>query len=91
MRRVDHEHVDPGLDQGVGPLEPGRPDAGRGADAQPALLVLAGVGEALRLLDVLDGHEADQPVVGVDHQELLDPMAMQELLGLLARRRPRAR
>ena len=41
---------------------PGSAGAGGGADPQPALLVLAGVGEALRLLDVLDRDQADQPV-----------------------------
>ena len=54
-------------------------------DAQPALLVLAGVREALRLLDVLDGDQADQPVVVVDDQQLLDPVLMQQPPGLLAR------
>ena len=84
MRGVDHQEVDPRLDQRLRALEPGRPDPGRGADPQPALLVLAGVRKGLRLLDVLDRDQPDQPVVGVDHEQLLDPVAVQELLGLLA-------
>ena len=57
---------------------PGRAGADGGTDPQPALLVLAGVGEALRLLDVLDGDQPDQAVAVVDHQQLLDPMLVQE-------------
>ena len=85
VRRVDHQEIDARLDQRLGPLQPGGADAGRGADPQPPVRVLAGMRERLGFLDVLDGHQADQAVVVVDHQELLDPVPVQELLGLLAR------
>ena len=85
VRGVDHQQIHAGLDQRLGPLQPGRADAGRGADPQPPVPVLAGMRKSLRLLDVLDGHQADQAVVVVDHQQLLDPVPVQELLGLLAR------
>ena len=84
MRGVDHQDVDPGLDQRLGALKPGRTGADRRADPQPPVRILAGVREKLRLLDVLDGHQADQSEVVVDHQQLLDAMLVQELLGLLA-------
>ena len=41
---------------------PSGADAGGGGDAQAALLVLAGIGEALRLLDILDGDQADAAI-----------------------------
>ena len=91
MRGVDHDHVGAGRDQRLRPLEPGRARAGRRTDAQPALLVLAGVREALRLLDVLDRDQPDQAVGVVDHQQLLDPVLVQQLHGLGRGRRPRAR
>ena len=45
VRGIDHQHVDAGLDQRLGPLQPGRAGADRGADPQPAVRVLAGVRE----------------------------------------------
>ena len=64
---------------GLGALEVGGADADRGTRAQAAVAVLAGVGKRLRLLDVLDRHQADQPIVVVDHEQLLDPMAVEKL------------
>ena len=58
-------------------------DRGGGGDAQPALLVLAGVGIGDRLLDVLDGDQADAAVLVVDDQQLLDAVLVQEALGLV--------
>ena len=58
------------------------PDAGGRGDAQAALLVLAGVGEALGLFDVLDGDQADAAIGVVDHQQLLDAVLVQQALGL---------
>ena len=48
------------------------------------MLVLAGVRELLRLLDVLDGDEADAAVLVVDHDQLLDAVLVQEPLRLVA-------
>ncbi len=42
VRGVDHDHVDAGLDQLLGALEPVVADGGGGRDPQAALLVLAG-------------------------------------------------
>jgi hypothetical protein len=82
---VEREHVDVPLDQrGVALLEVGR-HADRGRHPQAPQLVLAGVGELLRLLDVLD---RDQPleVAGlVDHQQLLHAMSVEQRLGLPSR------
>ena len=64
--------------------------AGRGGDAQPAELVLVGERMGLRLVHVLDGDQADAAVGLVHHQQLLDPVAVQQAPGLApARRRPR--
>ena len=82
VRGVDHDHVGAGGDQRLRPLDPGLARAGGCADAQPALAVLAGMREALRLLDVLDRDQADQAVGIVDHQQLLDPVLVQQLHGL---------
>ena len=63
--------------------KPSSPTRRRGGDAQAALLVLAGVGMLLRLLDVLDRDQADAAVVVVDDQQLLDAVLMQQPLGFL--------
>src|SRR5262249_33484018 len=67
---VHDQHVDAGADERLGALvvvdADGRPDA------EPAALVLAGVGEAGELVDVLDGDQAFQSVFIVNQEELLD-------------------
>ena len=82
MRGVDHDHVDVGVDQQLGAAQPVLAHAGRRRSAQAALLVLAGAGELVGLLDVLDGDQADAAIVGVDHQQLLDAILVQQPLGL---------
>ena len=66
-----------------GAAQPVLADAGRRGGAQPALLVLAGAGELVGLLDVLDGDQADAAIGVVDHQQLLDAALVQEPLGLV--------
>jgi hypothetical protein len=86
--RVDHDDVDPSVDQGLGSLEPIFADAhGRAAD-QPPQQVLRGVGEALALLDVLDGDQAVQVPGIADDEQLLDAVFVQELLGAFQGRVP---
>ena len=58
-------------------------DRGGGGDAQPPLLVLAGVRIGDRLLDVLHGDQADAAILRVDHQQLLDAVLVQQPLGLV--------
>ena len=83
VRGVDHDEVDAGLDQPLGALEALVADGGGGGDAQPPLLVLAGIRIGDRLLDVLDGDQADAAILVVDHQQLLDAVLVQEPLGLV--------
>ncbi len=80
---VDHQDVDLGLDQRPGAIHRVGRGADRGADPQAAEIVLAGVGELVGLLDVLDGDQPVQRAVLVDHQQLLDPVAVEQRLGLL--------
>ena len=60
---VDDDEVDARLDQALGSQEAVIADGGGGGDPQPPLLVLAGKGIGDRLLDVLDGDEADAAIV----------------------------
>ena len=83
VRGVDHDDVAFRLDQRHGARIAVFADAGRGGDAQAAALVLAGVGIFLRLLDVLDGDEADAAIGVVDDENLLDAVLMQQPLGLV--------
>ena len=90
VRGIDDDEIDAGVDQPLGAREALVADRGRGRDAQPALLVLAGVRIGDRLLDVLDGDQADAAVVVVDDQQLLDAVLVQQALGFFLARRLRA-
>ena len=90
MRGVDDQHVEPGVKQRLGALDAVGAGAGGGGDAQPAVLVLAGVRKALRLFDVLDGDQPDAAIGFVDDQQLFDAMLVEQPLGLVAWRRFRA-
>ena len=48
------------------------------------MLVLAGVGEFLRLLDILDGNQAAQGEIIIHYQHLLDAIVVQQRNDLLA-------
>ena len=80
---VDHDEIDARRDQALGAGKAGLAHGRRRGDAQPALLVLAGVGIGHRLLDVLDRDQADAAILRIHHDELLDPVLMEETLGLL--------
>ena len=85
MRRVDGQHIHARPHQLRRPLQKiaRRPDGS--AHAQPALLVLAGVGIFQLLLDVLDRDQALQVVLIVDHQQLFHAVLVQDQLGLFER------
>ena len=90
VRGVDDHDVDPGGEQRLGALQFLAAGAGGGGDAQPPVLVLRGVREELRLLDVLDRDQPGAAVFVVDDQQLLDAVLVQQALGVVARRRSRA-
>ena len=83
VRGVDHDEIDAGVDQRLGARIALVADRGRRGDAQPPLLVLAGVRIGDRLLDVLHGDQADAAILIVDHQQLLDAVLVQQPLGLV--------
>ena len=84
MRGVDHDHVHLGGDQRLGAGMPVLAHAGRRGDAQPAELVLVGERMRLRLVHVLDGDQADAAIGLVHHQQLLDPVPVQQPPRLVA-------
>ena len=83
---VDDEHVDARSGERLGTLERVRADADRGTDAQAALLVLRRLRKLDLLLDVLDRDQPAQPAVGIDDRQLLDLVAVEDLLRLRERR-----
>ena len=85
VRGIDHHEIDAGIDQRLGARQTVGADAGGGADAQAALLVLAGVRIGLRLFHILDGDQADAAIGLVDHQQLLDAVLVQQAAGLFGR------
>ena len=80
---VDDEAVDPGRHQHLGALETLVADGGGGGDAEAPVGVLGGVRMGGRLLDVLDGDEADAAARFVDDDQLLDPVLVQEAARLV--------
>ena len=83
VRRVDHDRVDPGVDELFGTVEHVGAGADRGGDAEATLGILGRVREVGALLEVLDGDEASQEPVGVDDGQLLDLDVPEHLLGLV--------
>ena len=85
VRRVDGQHIHARPHQFRRALQKvaGGPDGS--ADAQPALIVLAGVGILQLLLDVLDRDQALQIVLIVHHQQLFHAVLVQDQLGLFQR------
>ena len=86
VRGVDDEHVGAGGDQRLRALDRVRADTDRGADAEPAVRVLRRLRELDALLDVLDRDQALDAAFAVDDRQLLDAMAVQQLLRLAERR-----
>ncbi len=84
VRRIEHDHVAFGIHQRQGAVEAGIADRRRRRDPKPPLLVLAGIGMKLGLLDILHRDEADAVIVVVHHEKLLDPVLVQEPAGLVA-------
>src|ERR1044071_5760995 len=85
VRDVDDEAVDAGLDQLVRALAEVAGRADGGGDAEPAEVVFGGRGVADGLLYVLDGDEPFEVLVGVDDEELLDAVLLQDALRLFER------
>ena len=84
VRGVDDEAIDARRHQQFGALEALVADGRRGGDAQAPVGVLGGVGMGGRLLDVLDGDEADAFAVLVDDDQLFDAMLVQQAARLVA-------
>src|ERR1700724_4143431 len=83
MRGIDHHEIDASLDQPLSARKAQIADGGRGGYPQASLLVLAGMRVGDRLLDILDGDEADAAILRIDYEQLLDPVLVQKALGFL--------
>src|SRR3546814_5070699 len=81
-RGIDDQQVDTGLDQAFGAFEAVIADTDGGGGAQATLGILRGVRIELRLLDVLDGDEADAMTLRIHHQQFFDAMRVEQALGL---------
>src|SRR3990172_4734144 len=80
--RVDAEDVHAGLQEQIDAFLPSRADADGRPDAQSPLFILGGKGVFLDLQDVLDRDEPAEVVFLVDHEQLLDPVLVKDLLRL---------
>ena len=86
MRGIDHDDINPGLDQKFDPLIRIGADSDRRTDPQLAELILAGIGMLGGLQDVLDGDQAAQRKTGIDHQHTLKTVPMHQFFGFIERR-----
>ena len=82
VRGVDHHQIDAGLDQPLRALVALVANGCRSGHAQTSLLVLAGIRIGDRFFHVLHGDQADAAIIGIDHQQFLDPVLVQEFLRL---------
>ena len=89
--RIDHDHIHPGLLQARHAIFRIRPDPDRRADAEPAMLILAGVGIHDALFNVLDRNEPLKLKVLIHDRKLLDPVFVQHLARLFQARAFRRR
>ena len=78
VRGVDHDHIDFGIHQRLGAGKAGIAHGGRRRHPQAAGRVLGGVRIIHRLLDILDGDEADAMEGIIHHQQLLDPAGVEQ-------------
>src|SRR5437773_13031 len=85
VRRVHHNHVAARVEQSPRAGERVGGAAYRRRHAQAAVLVLVGVGVLPALEDVLDGDEAFEDALLVDHGKLLDPVPGEDPLRLVER------
>ena len=83
--RIDNDDICAGLDQRFGLAPALVPGAGRG-DKQPASLVLGRHRVIARLFDILHGDQTDAAGLRVDDHQLLDPVFVEQLLGIFLRR-----
>ena len=81
---VDHDHVDAGIDQRLGALEPGIADGAGRRHPQPAQPVLAGGRVEHRLLGILQRQKPGQLALRIGHQQLLDPPRLHQADRLLS-------
>jgi len=88
--RVHDDHVAPGGEQrfGAGLRVARAPDGRR--DAQPAVLILVGVGVLPPLEDVLDRDQALQHATLIHHRQLLDAMLSEQPFRFFERRPDRS-
>ena len=86
VRGIDDQEVDARLHHALGALVGIGAGADRAADAQLAELVLGRERVLGGLGDVLDGDQAAQDVVVVDHQHPLQPVLVHQFLGLFEAR-----
>lgn len=85
VRGIDDDHVATGRNEAFGALEAIFADRRCSSDAQTSLSVLRGVGVLRRLLDVLDGDEADAIVSVIDDDQFFNAVLMEQALGFFLR------
>ena len=78
MGGVDHHHIHPGGNQCLNALIGTGTHPNRRTDAQVPQIVLAGIGFFGGLVDILDGDQTTQAKGIVHHQNLFDPVFMQQ-------------
>ena len=81
---VDNNHVDAGVYQTLHAILALLAHAHRGADPQTPVLVLCGIGEIGRFLDVLYRDQALETEFLVHHQDLFDPVFMEKSFDFFA-------
>ena len=82
MRRIDHQHIDAGIDQRASAIPIVR-RANRGSDAQSAVLILVRVGKIAALMNVFHRDQSAKHTLLIHHRQLLDAMLAEYRLGFV--------
>ncbi len=82
MGRIEHDDIHPGLDQVLNVSQTGV-DADGGPDPQPSHRIFRRLRVFANFLDILDGDQSLEIAFVVNHQELLDPVLVQQLFRVL--------
>ena len=76
MSCIHNDQIDTSVDQGLNPFHGPFTDTHGSSNPQPLFRVFAGIWILISLLDVLDGDQATQFKLIIDHQHLFNTVFM---------------
>ena len=82
MGSVNNQHIDPGINQPLGALEPVTADGSGGGHPKTPLVVFSRIRIELGFFDILHRDQSDAMALLIDHQKFFNPVLVKQALGL---------